>query len=76
MRNARAIEQAQYVATMAAKLAFRVESREAARHDKPDTMPLCGYGGIDSTSSGTNIDRMITQLRLELLELRRLVQDV
>lgn len=74
MCNADTIEQARYIATMAEKLANRVESRATVRREHPNTGLLYyGFDGIDETNNSTNIDRMITQLRVELLELRKMI---
>lgn len=71
MRDERVIEQAYYIAEMADRLKDRVESREKLR----SCLGNCpGYGyGEDASNCATNLDRMITQLRVELLELRKML---
>lgn len=67
---------ARYVADMAALLAERAEAYESVIDAKVEETGLgwarCGYD-VRKAESGTNIERMITQLRLELLELGRMV---
>lgn len=78
MRDGRGIltKRARYVADMAALLADRAEAYEAV----VDGM-IEEYGSdyvyeghsVNQADCGTNIERMIVQLRLELLELGRML---
>ena len=69
-------KRARYVAEMAALLAERAEAYESVIDAHVEESGLgwarCGYD-VRNAESGTNIERMITQLRLELLELGRMV---
>lgn len=68
---------ARYVATMAALLADRAERYEGAIDNQiEDSGVGCAYCGydVDQTCSGTNIERMIVQLRAELLELGKMIE--
>lgn len=70
-------ERAKYVATMAALLAERSERYESVVDKSLDehgtSLTYYGYD-VDQTCSGTNIGRMVVQLRAELLELGKMVQ--
>lgn len=69
-------KRARYVADMAALLADRAEAYEAVVDGMIDE-----YGSdyvyeghnVNQVDCGTNIERMIVQLRLELLELGRMI---
>lgn len=71
-------ERAKYVATMAALLAERAERYEdvvdKSLEEHGTSLVYCGHN-VDQTCSGTNIERMIRQLRMELLELGRMIQQ-
>ncbi len=78
MRQGKGIltERAKYVAEMAALMADRAEKYERAVDKSIEEHGVgCVYCGhnVDQTYSGTNIERMIRQLRLELLELGRMI---
>ena len=69
-------KRARYVADMASLLADRAEAYEAV---VDDMIEKCGsayvYEGyhVNQVDCGTNIERMIVQLRLELLEMGRML---
>lgn len=64
------VKHAKYIAQMAELLAERVESHENTRSTL-GTYPDYGYFGADTFNSPTNLERMIVQLRVELLELKK-----
>ena len=70
-------ERAKYVATMAALLAERAERYEEI---VDRSLEECGTGiahfgyDVGQTCSGTNIERMVIQLRAELLEVGKMIQ--
>ena len=70
-------ERAKYVATMAALLAERVERYESVVDESlvehGTSLAYCGYD-VDQTCSGTNLARMVVQLRMELLEVGRMIE--
>lgn len=70
-------ERAKYVATMAALLAERAERYEdvvdGSLEEYGTSLVHCGYD-VDQTCSGTNLERMVVQLRAELLELGKMVR--
>lgn len=70
--NTSAIQQASYCAYMAIELQKRIEKREGKRSSL-GTVPGYGYG-IGQLETRENIDRTITQLRAELLELRKIIE--
>lgn len=69
-RRRNVVEHAKYIAQMAGLLAERIESREGTRSTL-GTYPDYGYFGVDAFNSPTNLERMIVQLRVELLELKK-----
>ena len=69
-------KRAKYIAEMASLLAERAERYESVVDggDEDGGYHLGRYGyEYDQTECGTNVSRMITQLRLELLELGKMV---
>ena len=75
-------ERAKYVATMAALLAERAERYEEivdkSLEENGTNLVYCGvYCGydVDQMCSGTNLERMVVQLRAELLELGKMIQE-
>lgn len=78
MRQGKGIlaERAKYVATMAALLAERAERYESVVDAQIAEHGIeCAYEGYDVSQAdcGTNISRMIVQLRTELLELGKML---
>ena len=79
MRQGKGIltERAKYVATMAALLAERAERYEEvvdrSLEEHGTSLVYCGYD-VDKMCSGTNLERMVVQLRAELLELGKMIQ--
>lgn len=69
-RRRNVVEHAKYIAQMAELLAERVESHESTRSTL-GTYPHYGYFGVDAFNNPTNLERMIVQLRVELLELKK-----
>lgn len=69
-------KRARYVADMAALLAERAEVYESVIDAEVEKSGFgwarCGYD-VRQAESGTNIERMITQLRLELIEMGRML---
>lgn len=69
-------KRARYVATMASLLADRAERYEEVvdkqLEEHGTSLVYCGYD-VDKICSGTNLERMIVQLRAELLELGKMV---
>ena len=70
-------ERAKYAATMAALLAERAERYEKVVDESLEehgtSLAYCGYE-VDQTCSGTNLERMVVQLRAELLELGKMIE--
>lgn len=70
-------ERAKYVAMMASLLAERTERYEGVvdgwLEEYGTSLVYCG-NDVDQTCSGTNLERMVIQLRAELLELGKMIQ--
>lgn len=64
-------KRARYIAQMAELLADRAEAYEGAVREH--TYVRYGYE-LSQTESGTNVERMIVQLRAELLELGKILK--
>lgn len=79
MRQGKGIltERAKYVATMAALFAERAERYESVVDESLEehgtSLAYCGYD-VDQTCSGTNLVRMVVQLRMELLEVGKMIE--
>jgi hypothetical protein len=67
-------KRAKYIAEMASLLAERAERYESVVDDQYGGNP-CGMYGYEfkQTDCGTNIERMIVQMRAELLEMGRML---
>lgn len=78
MRDKKGIltKRTRYVADMALLLADRAERYEAVVDESLEehgvSLVYCGYD-VDQTCSGTNLERMVVQLRLELLEIGKMI---
>lgn len=78
MRDKKGIltKRARYVADMASLLADRAERYEEVVDESLEehgtSLVYCGYD-VDQTCSGTNLERMVVQLRLELLEIGKMI---
>lgn len=67
-------KRARYVADMAELLAERAERYESVVDDKYEGNPYGRYGyQFKQTDCGTNVERMIVQMRAELLEMGRML---
>ena len=72
----KATRRARYISVMCELLAQRVERYEGKVYEKFEEHGVgyayCGYD-VGQAESGENISRMIVQLRMELLELRKML---
>lgn len=67
-------KRAKYIAEMASLLAERAERYESVVDDQYGGNPFGRYGyQFTQTDCGTNIERMIVQMRAELLEMGRIL---
>lgn len=70
-------ERVKYVATMAALLAERAERYESVVDESLEehgtSLAYCGHE-VDQTCSSTNLVRMVVQLRMELLEVGKMIE--
>ena len=67
-------KRANYIAEMASLLAERAERYESVVDDQYGGNPYGRYGyKFNQTECGTNIERMIVQMRAELLEMGRML---
>jgi len=76
MKQAKGIltKRARYIAEMASLLAERAERYESVVDDQYGGNPYGLYGyQFTQTDCGTNIERMIVQMRAELLEMGRML---
>lgn len=69
-------KRARYIADMASLLADRAEryeeSVDKSLEERGTSIVYCWYD-VDQMYSGTNLERMIVQLRLELLEIGKMI---
>ena len=69
-------KRAKYIAEMASLLAERAERYESVVDDNYGGNSYGRYGyQFNQTDSGTNIERMIVQMRAELLEMGRMLSQ-
>lgn len=67
-------KRAKYIAEMASLLAERAERYESVVDDQYGGNPYGMYGyQFNQTDCGTNVERMIVQMRAELLEMGRML---